>query len=315
MPLIIHHPDSPFKGKHYPYPVELIDIYPTITDLLSLKFNYDDIPCKRIDDKQPYKCHDLQGKSLARVVLGHKLYKKYILNTTKYYNNLYRTTTKLGSEKSLYAKKNGLKMAPLNEKQIQSKRSLRATSDENKRILNRYYKQQDLKNLSTVPSIITDFFNRNNYFYLSSISYAGNQNRSNVSEARSLYTKRNLQVMRWSNLTKSYKLIPAMDPRMPKLEMRFAISQLWRCGFKDQVETITNWTKRSIVDRQGDRPRARWLDCDRTTNPEDQVSVMGYSLRTIDWRFTVWFHYNRHLCIPIIDIAPFDEEVSRIVYS
>ena len=312
MPLIIHHPDSPFKGKHYPYPVELIDIYPTITDLLSLKFNYDDIPCKRIDDKQPYKCHDLQGKSLARVVLGHRLYKTTILNTTNYNNNLYRGTQSMKRESSLNGTFTDLQVIPLKN----LRRNLVAVDDDkNKRILNHYYKQQDLKSLSTVPSIITDFFNRNNYFYLSSISYAGNQNDSNVSMPHKLHRKRNLRVMMWSNLTKSYKFIPIMDPRMPKLEMRFAISQMWRCGFKDQVETIANWTKRSIVDRQGDRPRARWLDCDRTTNPEDQVSVMGYSLRTIDWRFTVWFHYNRHLCIPIIDIAPFDEEVSRIVYS
>jgi arylsulfatase A-like enzyme len=35
VPLMIYHPDSPYKGRHYPEPVELIDVrsqeaYPTL---------------------------------------------------------------------------------------------------------------------------------------------------------------------------------------------------------------------------------------------------------------------------------------------
>ena len=100
---------------------------------------------------------------------------------------------------------------------------------------------------------------------------------------------------------------------MPKLEMRFAISQLWRCAFKDQLESVVNWNKLGIVNKYNDRPRVKWFDCDKTKkNINDEFSVMGYSLSTLDWRYTAWFNYNRHLCIPIIDMAPFDEEVSRV---
>ena len=66
VPLIIAHPLSPFKGQRYSQPVELIDIFPTINDLLAAPYS----------KKQIYgdntKFIRLQGKSLAPVVLGNK---------------------------------------------------------------------------------------------------------------------------------------------------------------------------------------------------------------------------------------------------
>jgi hypothetical protein len=32
-------------------------------------------------------------------------------------------------------------------------------------------------------------------------------------------------------------------------------------------------------------------------------------MRTIDFRYTAWFHYNRVKCIPTLDVAPFEEEL------
>ena len=34
VPLLIHHPLSPYHGQHYVHPVELVDIFPTINDLV-----------------------------------------------------------------------------------------------------------------------------------------------------------------------------------------------------------------------------------------------------------------------------------------
>ena len=64
VPLMISHPKSPYQGSHYKSPVELIDIYPTVLDLLQP--SYDPKAVCRPDDK----CKPLQGKSLAGVVLG-----------------------------------------------------------------------------------------------------------------------------------------------------------------------------------------------------------------------------------------------------
>ena len=72
VPLIIHHPQSPFKGQRYPYPVELIDVFPTVNDILGVKFNRKEIYGN--DPKEPgyRKFIPLQGKSLAPVVMGRE---------------------------------------------------------------------------------------------------------------------------------------------------------------------------------------------------------------------------------------------------
>ena len=64
VPLFIYHPMSPFKGRHYTKPVELIDVFPTINDLTQAPLDKK----KLCDDN--IICRDLQGKSLAPVVLG-----------------------------------------------------------------------------------------------------------------------------------------------------------------------------------------------------------------------------------------------------
>jgi arylsulfatase A-like enzyme len=64
VPLLISHPKSPFQGSHYKSPVELIDIYPTVLDLVQAPYDVDKV-CK-FDNK----CKPLQGKSLAGVILG-----------------------------------------------------------------------------------------------------------------------------------------------------------------------------------------------------------------------------------------------------
>merc|ERR1719223_2426900 len=71
VPLMISHPQSPFQGQHYSQPVELIDVFPTIQDLLMHPFNKENI-YKGVKDIP------LQGKSLAAVVLGEKLWRSSV---------------------------------------------------------------------------------------------------------------------------------------------------------------------------------------------------------------------------------------------
>lgn len=70
VPLLIAHPLSPFKGQRYKKPVELIDIFPTINDLLAAPYNK-----RQIYGPDPLtgyykKFIPLQGKSLAPIILG-----------------------------------------------------------------------------------------------------------------------------------------------------------------------------------------------------------------------------------------------------
>lgn len=67
VPLIISHPLSIYKGHHYPYPVELVDIYPTINDLLGFSFD------RKKDCPAGWACLPLSGKSLAPLILGHNV--------------------------------------------------------------------------------------------------------------------------------------------------------------------------------------------------------------------------------------------------
>jgi hypothetical protein len=68
---MIHHPLSPFKGQRYSKPVELIDIVPTLIDILAFPFNrthvYRGFPKTYARPEIPF-----QGKSLGRVILGER---------------------------------------------------------------------------------------------------------------------------------------------------------------------------------------------------------------------------------------------------
>lgn len=70
VPLMIYHPQSPYKGQHYRFPVELIDIYPTLIDFNNLPY--------LIGRTCPEgsKCLFRNGQSLAPVILGPD-YNKY----------------------------------------------------------------------------------------------------------------------------------------------------------------------------------------------------------------------------------------------
>jgi hypothetical protein len=71
VPLFISHPQSPYNGQHYKYPVESVDVYATLNELLKL-------PKPRESVCDGVKCKPLQGKSLGPVVLGSQLYEKLI---------------------------------------------------------------------------------------------------------------------------------------------------------------------------------------------------------------------------------------------
>ena len=53
-----------------------------------------------------------------------------------------------------------------------------------------------------------------------------------------------------------------------------------------------------------------WQDCDALSpNKNDEVSAMGYSMRTREWRYTAWVHFDRKRFIPLWDEPIMVEEL------
>jgi hypothetical protein len=84
----------------------------------------------------------------------------------------------------------------------------------------------------------------------------------------------------------------------------FAISQQWRCAFHSRLHLDPR--RDTMVD-----PKERiWFDCDiNNSTTTAELSVMGYSMRTEDFRYTAWIHFDRMLLIPRWEDPLFAEEL------
>ena len=180
---MIAHPLSPFKGQHYVHPVESIDVFPTINDLLAAPFNKNHVFGLSHDGKMregSRKFIPLQGKSLAPIVLGSQY--KY-----------------------------------------------RAGKTNSKIIFN--------------------------------------------------------------------------GDAMPTLNQTFAISQSWRCS------SNANALLDSRIDDSLSQNQVRWDVCALHKNDTTETSVMGYSMRTLEFRYTMYIHFIRMERIPAWDAPIFAEEL------
>lgn len=201
MPLLISHPSSPYKGQHYRHPVELLDIYPTLNDILSAP-QFD----RKKDCPPGQLCLPLSGKSLAPVILGPSEISK-------------------------------------------------PKHDEKKK------KKTDLFGLGF-----------------------GSSGR---------------------RLEAAFLNISTVDP----LEPAFAISQNFRCADKLRVMEEMSNIKNSIPNQQKLIRNAIWTDCDTGKSPPNEISILAYSVRTLHYRYTSWFFFNRKEMVPILDVPPFAEEL------
>jgi hypothetical protein len=77
------------------------------------------------------------------------------------------------------------------------------------------------------------------------------------------------------------------------------------------VETFNPYSLLSAEQQTGKpmRRHGNWADCDKTKSGEGELRLMGYSMRTKDFRYTAWFHYNSALCLPLLDVALYAEEL------
>ena len=111
-------------------------------------------------------------------------------------------------------------------------------------------------------------------------------------------------------------LKPSSSDVMPVLDHNFAISQAVRCAPKHRLPKdhvpyrLTGNHKSSEHSHKAVRQHY-WQDCDVADKREDgnMFTTLGYSMRTPEYRYTVYFHFNRTTQLPELDKLPFEEEL------
>jgi hypothetical protein len=117
---------------------------------------------------------------------------------------------------------------------------------------------------------------------------------------------------------------------MPVLEHNFAISQAVRCVDKALVPQKRSSISLHIAAQHTANPTAHgkatlvshphhgetkitrnavWRDCDYTKNNENEFVLLGYAMRTPEYRYIAYFHFNRQTQLPDLEQLPFDEEL------
>lgn len=89
---------------------------------------------------------------------------------------------------------------------------------------------------------------------------------------------------------------------------QFSITQSLRCS-PVLINSTRHMSAEDFLLSQGKLRTSPWRDCDKTNHARDVFSVMGYSLRTKNYRYTAWFVFDRQLSLPKVDDDLFEEEV------
>ena len=287
VPLMIYHPLSPFGGQHYTDPVELIDVFPTVIDLLNPPFNRKKVCSSGI------LCHALQGKSLAPIVLGSVIQRKNVAKKGK------------TSRRRLRQILEGEGTAEPIETDAQGKvlSAPAATSSTSASSNSGTIAVAASKAAAPVVKVVAP-----DHVAGGEVSkprdrerLRASQRHANAGNATGATSRTAVVIPRGTN---GEAMITSLGNGR-----NFAISQSWRCANKDRVMKNQQAFKDSIS--KGTKPHrySHWWDCDKTKNPPDEISVMGYSLRTPEFRYTAWFHFNRPKALPLVDVAPFAEEL------
>ena len=245
VPLLIYHPLSPFKGQHYKYPVESIDIYPTVIDLLQAPFAHK----KHCPDSTAVvqTCTPLQGKSLAPVVLGHafntELTKKQIIKDRRSNHLSFADVPSIPKSRRLFQTNENAEL-PLKHQQPHHGHSGHGSAGKGK---------EPKELAAAVPEY------------------------QNVNEIQFSHD--------------------------------FAITQFWRCLDKNDFNKI-NMNTGTVVDTVsnvspifGDcsMDEKSWNTDSKKGTSKNNLMLMGYSMRTVDYRYTAWIHFNSSSLTPILD--------------
>lgn len=83
----------------------------------------------------------------------------------------------------------------------------------------------------------------------------------------------------------------------------YAVSQIWKCAHYNKLHLNPKQSSLGSGERQ-------WFDCDLyNTTRTSELSLMGYSMRTVDFRYTAWVPFDRTWLYPQWDQSIYAEEL------
>jgi hypothetical protein len=108
----------------------------------------------------------------------------------------------------------------------------------------------------------------------------------------------------------------AISGSMPRLKHNFAISQVLRCAlYRDlpRNEEYRLYRQSPMKSKATERPKRStiWHDCDtkNSTLAKLEQAIMGYSMRTPNYRYTAYFYFNQTAERPLLNTHPYEEEL------
>jgi hypothetical protein len=95
-------------------------------------------------------------------------------------------------------------------------------------------------------------------------------------------------------------------PQLPQLEHNFALSQTIRCAPRAKLspKKTTSKGESHKVARS-----AIWQDCDNTKKDPSQLVLLGYAMRTPEYRYISYFLFNHSTQMPDLIGDPYEEEL------
>lgn len=96
---------------------------------------------------------------------------------------------------------------------------------------------------------------------------------------------------------------------LPMLEHNFAISQTLRCAPIKEIPPRIS--RGSSASHAKDKParKAIWRDCDLAKHEPELLTLLGYAMRTPEYRYVAYFHFNRSTQLPDTARPPYEEEL------
>lgn len=247
---MIAHPLSPYGGKHYTQPVELIDIYPTLLDLLHL-------PVSRTQTCAGYLCKPLDGRSLAPVVLGPVLMQQVVEARENHIRKA------LGSQHTArpHGRLRGAASAPT---AAPGRKTSALPSLGRSFAISQVLRCAPRDLVPPPPSVL-----------LSNKTHLGG-----------------LDILRSAGIHSNYAGVGAA-----------AVST-------DHGQALEAY-------RATHRRSPLWTDCNVQPSALElatEISLVGYSMRTTEYRYTAYFHYNRTIQLPEVlgvnaGVLPYEEEL------
>jgi hypothetical protein len=111
--------------------------------------------------------------------------------------------------------------------------------------------------------------------------------------------------------TSSSANVATAADELPMLPHNFAISQVVRCAPLNEIPAKRMAQLHSSHTHQKERTtrKAIWSDCDLSKPRTDQMALLGYAMRTPEYRYVAYFHFDHTTQKPNTQLPPFEEEL------